>query len=150
MDELSTYVEDAALFFEEQGLPRIAGRIVALLMVCDPPHRSARQLGEELGASKGSISTMTRLLLAAGTIEKKALPGDRTTYFVLNEDSLERKLEAAMARLVGFRPLAARGLALLADEPEERKRRLRTIHAMYAFMERELPALIERWRQERP
>lgn len=149
MDDLQAYVEDVALYFEGQGLPRIAGRIVGHLLTCDPPHRSARELCEELGVSKGSVSTMTRLLVESGTIDRKSLPGDRTTYFVVRPESLERKLERRLERMVGFRPLAERGLALLEGEPAERLERLRATYEMYAFLEREMPVVLERWRAER-
>jgi len=146
---IQRYIEDVALFLEEQGLPRIAGRIVGLLLTCDPPHRSAGQLAQELGASKGSISTMTRLLVESGTLERTSLPGGRTTYFALRPDSLERKLERRLAATVAFRPLAERGLKLLAGQPRERTARLRLVRAMYAFMEQEMSLMLARWREQR-
>lgn len=150
MDEkLAAYVEEVALFWEGFGMPRIAGRIIGLLLVCDPPHRSAAELEEELGVSKSSVSTMIRLLLASGTLERVALPGDRATYYALAPDSLERKFEGRLASMVGFEALAERGLTLLAGEPCERLERLRLVHAMYGFMAREVPLLLEKWRQER-
>ena len=44
--DLAPYIEDVALYWEQHGLPRIAGRIIGLLLVCDPPHRSAAELLE--------------------------------------------------------------------------------------------------------
>lgn len=146
--EIEAYVEDVALFWERQGLPRIAGRIVGHLLVCDPPHRSAGQLVADLEVSKGSVSTMLRLLLTSKSIEAVAVPGDRATYYQLSPDSLERKLEQRLAHMTSFRALADRGLSLLDGEPAERTRRLRKVASMYAFMERELPQLLERWRAE--
>ena len=148
-EELAHYVEEVALHWEQYGLPRIAGRILGLLMVCDPPHRSATQLARELGVSKGSISAMTRLLLAAGSIEATAVPGDRATYYRVVVDGFEQRFERKVAFMVGFRDIAERGIALLADAPPERSQKLRELAAMYAFLERELPALFERWRRER-
>lgn len=145
---LAHYVEDVALHWEPYGLPRIAGRILGLLMVCDPPYRSSRQLVDELGASKGSISAMTRMLLAAGSLEVVAVPGERATYYRLARDGFERKLERRVESMVAFRRLAERGLALLADAPPERSEHLREVVSLYAFLERELPALFERWREE--
>lgn len=147
--ELTAYVEEVALFWEGQGLPRIAGRIVGLLLVCDPPYRTPRQLAEELGASKGSVSAMTRLLLASGTIEVVPIPGERATWYQLSPDSLEQKLERRLTEMVAFRALAERGLTLLEDAPASQRERLETVRSLYAFLERELPALMERWRRER-
>ena len=149
MEDTAPWIETVALFWERQGLPRIAGRIVGLLLVCDPPHRSSKQLVEELGASKGSVSAMTRLLLQSGTIEPVAVPGDRATYYQLSPGSVERKLEARLAAMVGFRALAEAGLELLDDAPPERRARLEAVASLYSFLERELPLLLERWRAER-
>ena len=147
--ELSHFVEDAALHWEHHGLPRIAGRILGLLMVCEPPYRSASQLEHELGASRGSVHAMTRLLLTGGTIETTAVPGDRATYYRLAPNSFEEKFEKRLGALMSFQELANRGLELLRDAPPERSAHLRELLSMYSFMERELPLLFERWRQER-
>ncbi len=64
-----------ALFFEEMGFPRMAGRILGWLLICDPPEQSAGQLAGVLQASKGSLSTMTRLLIQMGLVERVGLPG---------------------------------------------------------------------------
>jgi hypothetical protein len=39
------------------------------------------------------------------------------------------------------------GLELLADAPAERRERLAGMHDLYAWLEAEMPALWERWRQ---
>lgn len=147
-DKLAAYVEDVALYYEQQGLPRIGGRILGLLLICDPPHRSARQLAEELCVSKASISSMTRLLLTSGSIEAVALPGDRATYYQLTTDGLEQRFERRLSGIVAFHLLAERGLALLEGEPLERSARLRRIASLYAFLADEIPRLLERWREQ--
>lgn len=146
---IETYIEEVALFFEQGGLPRISGRILGFLLVCDPPHRSFAELAEEIGASKGSISTMTRMLLTAGLIEKVAIPGSRATYVRLKEDGWETLFAFKIQQLVSFRPLADKGLTVLAEAGHARSERLRTMRDLYAFFEQEMPALLERWRASR-
>lgn len=148
MDEGAAYIEDVAMFWEAQGLPRIAGRIVGLLLICDPPHRSAGQLATELNVSKGSISAMTRLLVQGQSIHKVAIPGSRATFYALTPDSLEHKLTRRLEGMTSFKKLADRGLALLANEPDEHRERLEKVASLYAFMERELPLLLAKWREE--
>ncbi|HEX7974611.1 MAG TPA: MarR family transcriptional regulator, partial [Anaerolineales bacterium] len=75
------FVEEVALVFEEIGIARMAGRILGWLLISNPPHQSADELAEALQASKGSISTMTRLLIQADLIERIGLPGERRDYF---------------------------------------------------------------------
>ena len=43
------------------------------MLICDPPAQSAGELADVLGASKGSLSTMTRLLIQVGLIERAGL-----------------------------------------------------------------------------
>ena len=99
--------------------------------------------------SKASVSTMTRMLLGAGLLEKVGVPGERATYYTIRNDGFERRFEVTIRQVTGFRPLAERGMALLEAEGPARTKRLRMIGAMYAFWERELPPLVEQWRQER-
>ena len=91
---------------------------------------------------------MTRLLLASESVETTAFPGDRATYYRLTPDSLDRKLERRLTMMMRFRALADRGVELLSDEPAERSARLRRVASLYGFIEREVPRLIQRWREE--
>lgn len=43
-DEVAEFVEEFGIGLEASGLPRAAGRILAWLMVCDPPEQSAEDL----------------------------------------------------------------------------------------------------------
>ena len=147
-ERLERDIEDVALYWERHGVPRIAGRVIGLLLVCDPPYRSVGQIATELNVSKGSASTMTRLLLTSESIERVPVPGERATYYRLKPDSLERKLEARLAMMVGFRQLAEEGVALLEGAPSGRRERLERVSRMYAFMEREMGLMLERWRAE--
>ena len=66
----AAYVEDVALYWEAQGLPRIAGRIVGWLMICDPPHRSARQLADDLGGGAGGKEGARRVIVLREHLEQ--------------------------------------------------------------------------------
>lgn len=147
-EDEAQFVEDAALFWERQGLPRIAGRILGWLFVCSPPHRSSAELARDLGVSKGSVSAMTRMLLEARSIEVAPVPGARATYFRLSSESLEARLARRIEAMLGFGPIARQGLELLEGRPDDERARLERAAALYAFLERELPALLERWHQE--
>lgn len=145
--ELARYVEDVAVYWEHSGLPRIAGRILGLLLVCDPPHRSASELAAELDVSKASVSTMSRMLLASGIVQKVGVPGERSTYFAIRDDGFEERFGVVGNSFAAFRRLAERGVALV-DDPE-RARRLRELVVMYRFWEQELPLLHQRWKDRR-
>ncbi len=78
------FVEGMGLALEEDRLPRIAGRLVGLLMLSPEPVRFDH-LAARLQVSRGSVSTNTRLLENMGVIERVTRPGDRRDYFQINE-----------------------------------------------------------------
>ena len=64
--DVLAWVERVATFFAEHyGLPPITGRIVGWLMICDPPEQSPAQIAEAIGASRASLTTNMRLLIAS-------------------------------------------------------------------------------------
>jgi DNA-binding transcriptional regulator GbsR (MarR family) len=142
-------VEDVGLFFEEMGHPRMAGRILGWLLICEPAHQSMDQLAQVLQASKGSLSTMTRLLIQSGLIERVALPGERRDYFRLKPGAWPQLIKVQMQAMTGLHEMVERGLVLLQDRGPEVQQRLQEAHDLYAFLERELPALLVRWELER-
>ena len=40
------FIEDIALFFERMGIPRMAGRILGVLLIADPSAQSITDIGE--------------------------------------------------------------------------------------------------------
>jgi DNA-binding transcriptional regulator GbsR (MarR family) len=143
------FIEDVGLLLEESGLPRMAGRILGLLLICNPPHQSPSELAEKLRASKGSISTMTRLLVEMDLIERIALPDDRRDYFQIKRDAWSQIIMFEVSEFVAGRQLTERGLALMENEPPELQERLQEARDLYAFLEHEAPLLIERWNKVR-
>jgi DNA-binding transcriptional regulator GbsR (MarR family) len=148
-DEEKKFVEEVGIVFEQTGLPRMAGRIFGRLMLCDPPYQSPSQLVAALIASRGSISTMTRLLVQLGVIERFCLPGERQTYFQISANAWKHLTGHGLADEIRlFRQLADHGLAILADKKPVSRRWLEEMRDIYAFLEKELPALWQRWEQE--
>lgn len=83
-DVATHFIERMGLLVEAEGMPRIAGRIFAFLILAKGPH-SFSDLTEELGISKGSVSTNTRLLENLGLIERLTQPGQRQDFFQLKQ-----------------------------------------------------------------
>ncbi len=142
-------VEEFGIAFEQTGLPRMAGRIFGWLLVADSPHQSASQLAEALTASKGSISTSTRLLIRIGLIERLSLPGVRHDYFRLCPDWWQRVIRHGLEdEIMMFRRLAERGLQVVGDKNPVGRKCLENMRDIYAFLEREFPSLLARWEQK--
>jgi len=143
------FVEECGLMFELMGLPRMAGRIFGWLLICNPPHQSTGDLAEVLQASKGSISTITRMLIQTGLIERVALPSQRRDYFRIRLNAWPQMTKQHLMQVTAFRQLAEKGLMLLEGENPQLLQRLEEMRDMHAFMEQELPLMIDRWEQQR-
>ncbi len=139
------FIEEMGLMFELVGLPRMAGRIFGWLLISDPPQQSSGELVTVLQASKGSISTMTRLLIQIGLLERVSLLGQRQDYFQIRPNAWEQLMEQRMSQLTAFRELAERGLTLMADQSSDLRQRLEEMRDVHAFWETEVPHLHQRW-----
>jgi len=152
-DKLQTeekqFAEEVGIVFEQTGMPRMAGRILGWLLISDPPHQSTENLTKALMASKGSISTMTRLLIQLGLIERLSLPGVRRDYFRLRSDTWQHMIGRGLTGEIRMvRQLAEHGLELLSDKTPEIRKWLKEMLDVYTFLEQEFPALLERWERE--
>jgi len=148
-DEQRNFVEDCGLAFEQLTLPRMSGRILGWLMISNTPHQSIDELAEALVASKGSISTMTRLLIQIGIIERISLPGVRHDFFRIRRGAVQHLLKQRVKQITLFRKLAERGLELVGDKATQTRQWLEEMHDIYAFFEQEFPVLMERCERER-
>lgn len=149
-DEQQNFVEEVGIGFEQTGLPRMAGRIFGWLLISDPPYQSPAELADVLMASKGSISTMTRFLIQAGLVERFVIPGERHDHFRLKEGALQWIVRHGLEEEIKlFCNIAAQGLQLMKDETSDRRHWLEEMHDRYSFLEREFPALMERYEKKR-
>jgi DNA-binding transcriptional regulator GbsR (MarR family) len=143
--ELDHFVEEMALRYEDEGFPPMAGRLAGWLLVCDPPWQTAGELADVLGASPGSISTMTRMLIQCGLVERVAVPGQRVAAFQMKTGAAREVMAGWQEKTEKMRELLRRGLALLEGESEERKQRLLEQLEFHEFIERTLPELLSLW-----
>jgi len=128
-EEVKKFVEEVGIVFEQTGLPRMAGRIFGWLLISDPPYQSPSELAEALMASRGSISTMTRLLTQLGLIERFGMPGERHAHFRIGSDAWKHLMGHGLEDEIRmFRQLAKRGLAILANKTHPSRKWLEEMH----------------------
>ena len=142
------FVEEVGILFEQTGMPRMAGRILGWLSVSDSPHQTISDMEKALMASKGSISTMTRLLIRIGLIERISLPGQRRDYFCNKIGAYHQLLGDSLDQIKIFRQLMEHGLELTKGKAHANRQWLEEMRDMYVFMEQEFPALVERFKKE--
>jgi hypothetical protein len=147
--DLERFVEEVGIQLElDAGAPRMVGRVWGWLLVCDPPEQSAADLVESLQASKGSISTATRVLVRLGLIERVRFRGERFDRFRVRPEAME---EAIWREDQFTRPrrVIQMGLDALADEPPVRRARLEELDRLYAWWEDRIGKLREEYLADR-
>jgi DNA-binding transcriptional regulator GbsR (MarR family) len=147
--EQKHFIEDISLYFEQMGLPRMAGRILGVLLISNPPEQSMTDLCEVLQASKSAISTNTRLLSEMGLIERAPSPVPRQVYFRFTAGGWVVFMRMRLRLMASLHQIAERGLELLKGEEPALCARLQEAHDMFSLIEEELPALLERIEKER-
>jgi DNA-binding transcriptional regulator GbsR (MarR family) len=117
--ELNRFIDGMGMYFENQGIPRIGGRILGLLMIAHGP-LSAEDIASILSISRGSVSTNFRLLHGSGLVEKVTLRGDRTTYFVFSDSAMEQRIAVGVQSAVAFKRLVQRAVDALPQKDPAR------------------------------
>ena len=126
----------------------MSGRVLGAILLGPADGLTAGELAETLQASKGSISNMTQLLIHYRFIERTVRGGDRRDRFVVKSGAWARMILWRIELVERLQDLAADGLELLG--PEGNPEPLEEVRDMYAFLERELPKLFDRWEAQRP
>ncbi|HEX8941084.1 MAG TPA: MarR family transcriptional regulator [Candidatus Limnocylindrales bacterium] len=141
------FLEQVGLAFESVHLPRMAGRVLGALLLGPTDGLTAGELTEALGASKGSISSSTRLLEHYGFVDRVVLPADRRDRFAIRPGAWTRVLDERFSLVRSLRDLAEEGLTLL--DPGDDPRPLSEVRDMYEFLDDAWPELLARWEQRR-
>jgi DNA-binding transcriptional regulator GbsR (MarR family) len=119
--DVEQFIERAGLLWEQDGLPRIAGRIFALTLISTNA-LSLDEICDTLGVSKASVSNDTRLLERLGFVERVSRPGDRKDYYQNSARSFERAIAERLRRMGDLEALIEAGAALAVDSPAVRAR----------------------------
>lgn len=123
MDELTAeWIERVAAHLARDGVPPVAGRALAWLMICDPVEQTPKQIAGAIGASRASLTSTLRLLDGMGFLSTRTKPGSKTGYYRMADRAWERVVRRQIAGLTGFHEIAADGLALIGDDAERAAR----------------------------
>ena len=142
------FIEEMARSCEEAfGLPRMGGRIWAVLLITDKDQLSAEELMHLVHASRGSVSTMVRMLENIGLVKRVKLRGDRKHYYSsMESDAL---IHAELNSIKMFVRLMEHGSRILTREDRRAKQRLDEIRTLMEFFITEYKTLLERWHKQK-
>lgn len=138
--EDARFVEEYALL-HEQHMPRMAGRILAALLIADEP-LTAAHLSSRLDASSGSVSAMTRYLIDNQYAERTVVPGTRSKVYRVIGDASVRLWRSSFAEYARQVDLFTKRLETGVDGPVPAAR-LREVRRFHAYLRDALPEFLD-------
>ena len=146
---IQRFVREMGALFASSGGSAIGGRILGWLMVCVPPEQTLAEIQSAVGASKASVSTMTRMLSEAGLIERAAGADARLIAFRVRDDAWTIVMERRFGLLTQLIETGERGIVALGGARTGRRRQLDAMIEFCEFTREELAGISERWRRRR-
>jgi|WetSurMetagenome_2_1015567.scaffolds.fasta_scaffold126926_1 DNA-binding transcriptional regulator GbsR (MarR family) len=147
--EEQDFIEHWSRILAAEGLPPVAGRLWAWLLVCEPAEQTAEQIAHAIGASRGAISGAARMLEPSGLILRTKRRGDRREYWRSAPDAVIRVLEAKERQVRPSLDVLSAALVALADRPEASLQRLSETHALYVQLAATFPSIVAHFRAQR-
>src|SRR4051794_20392534 len=121
----------------ESGMPRMAARVYAALLVTDSGKLSAAELAEQLGVGASAISGAVKYLVQVRLVERGRDPGPRHVFCGIHEHTWSHFVSQPAPVLVGVQAGADGGTALLGlDSPAGQ--RLDETRRFFAFLREEI------------
>ncbi|MFF9485970.1 GbsR/MarR family transcriptional regulator [Streptomyces sp. NPDC014676] len=147
-EAVSRFVEHFAAQLVEAGLARMPARVFAALLASDAGVLTSAELGERLQISPAAVSGAVRYLSQVHMVSREREPGSRRERYRVHGDQWYEALTNREAIIKRWEDALRDGVTSLgADTPAGR--RLAETLAFFEFMEKEVEAMMERWRVHR-
>jgi predicted transcriptional regulator len=142
------FVERFAAILEEAGVPRMPARVFVGLLATDSGRLTAAEIAAMLRVSPGAVSGAVRYLTQVNLVSREREPGSRRDHYRVHDDAW---YEAAIRReqlMVRWEMSLREGVQALGPDTPAGIRLAETLD-FFQFLEQELPALLERWRERK-
>jgi DNA-binding transcriptional regulator GbsR (MarR family) len=147
-EEVSRFIERFASVLVEGGMPRMPARAFAALLATDSGRLTASELAELLQVSPAAVSGAVRYLTQVSLVIREREPGSRKDVYLLHDDQWYEAIIRREPLLTRWQRAIVDGIdAVGADSPAGA--RLRDTADFFEFLTAEMPALLERWRDQR-
>jgi len=134
-------------FFEDNGLPKMAGRVLGHLLVCAPPEQTFDEVVAGVAASRSSVSVATRLLIQLGLVERTSVRDDHRDRYAVSPGAWTTLLQQDIAAARRLKSLADEGLLQLSGQPKAVRARLLEMRRFYTFLDDAYTPILARWQK---
>lgn len=148
-EDLLRAVERFAHTMEMSGMPRMAARVFAYVLAEDSDRYTAAELADGLRVSPAAISGAVRYLVDARLLFREREPGMRGDLYRVYDDDVWSAIMAARGTVTDHFLVAIDEAIDLIGEDTRGGRRLLETRQFFSFFQREMDAMMERWREHR-
>lgn len=139
--------EKLALTLSQSGMQKTTARVMTALLYSQQETMTAGDLCDVLQISSGAVSGAVKQLISTGMIERAPAPGSRRDHYRFREHAWATLMGNQNTLLAVMGDAAAEGIKAAGKESIA-GRRLDEMQDFYAFMQREMTALIDKWREQ--
>jgi len=145
--QLREQAERLALTLSQGGMQKTTARVMTALLFSRLETMTAGDLCDALQISSGAVSGAVNQLIPTGMIERAPAPGSRRDHYRFREHAWATLMGNQNTLLASMWDAAAGGIKIAGKETVV-GRRLDEMQDFYGFMQREMAALIDRWRDQ--
>lgn len=146
---MRSFIEQMARILADWGLPRMAGRVLFVLMGADEQALTANELAERLGVSPAAISGAVRYLIQINMVVREPVPGSRRDRYRLVDDSWYEVTLAKMTLLKTLADVSEQGIAAAGGPRTPSGARLAGMRDFYVFVQETMPDLMAKWAERK-
>ena len=147
-EEQAEQIEKIGVTLEKSEFPPLAARIMALLLVAEPPFCTFEEIMTGMGSSKSSVSTSVNLLLNAGLIDYVTFPRDRKRYFKVNKETWLKMIQRKVDQIEPFRGLLKDLARSRSNAYPEFNKMLSAISDLHGEIAEAVNEVLRRWEKK--
>jgi predicted transcriptional regulator len=147
-DALLEFIERFAATLTDAGFPRMPARVFAGLLATDAGRLTAAELSELLRVSPAAVSGAVRYLVQVDLVSREREPGSRRDRYRVHDDVWYEATARRDRQLANWERSLREGVEVLGPETPAGARLAETL-AFFEFLRAELPAMLERWREQK-
>jgi len=147
-EAVTEFIDRLSSAMFESGMQRMPARIFAALLASESGRMTAAELSERLAVSPAAVSGGVRALMQMNMVTRERETGSRRDQYSLRDDLWYEAMVGDLRSLEAWEDSFRRGIdAVGRDTPAGA--RLADSLAFFQFVRAEMPALLERWREQR-
>lgn len=141
------WVEHMAMTFANWGFPRMAARVLMLLMAADEDRLSAADIAERLQISPAGVSGAVRYLQQLRLVVREPVPGSRRDLYRLPDDAWYQGSLVKNGIFAIVMKLSLEGVEAAGGRTTPAGARIAQMGDFYAFIQGEIDGILTRWNE---